>query len=289
MKYMKLFGLLCMFLGALHAEQKQVTILVGGTGTGYQSKILKFARYCPRGLHKMTAANELKMGNFYTSKYTIFSKSKSGLFDKDHIYNFGWAGQLGFDLRDQEGKILAQAVEELAKEYKSAYQEYPHVRIVTFSHGGNVALNMGKYFSTFEEPMNIDLIMFAPPIQAATSNLVHSPCFSHVYNIFSDGDVIQRIDPQNMYAPIKNDTTFIFSERFFLNPPVNCKQARITIKGNCVGHLELCHGLAGYLQNIVQQLDNHKDTSICSINIADENYLTLTWYNFLIWYYAHCK
>ena len=276
-------------MNALHAEQKQVTILVGGTGTGYQSKFLKFERYCPRGLHKMTAANELKMGNFYTSKYTIFSTLKSDLFDKDHIYNFGWAGQLGFDLRDQEGDLLAQAVEKIVQEYKFLYQEYPYVRIITFSHGGNVALNMGKYFPKLEEYINIDLIMFAPPIQAATSDLIASPCFTHVYNIFSDGDVIQRIDPQNLYAPVKNNTTFIFSERYFVNPPAHCKQARITIQGNSVGHLELVHGLPVYLPSIVQQLDDHQDASIYQINIADENYMTLTWYNFLFWYYAHCK
>ena len=277
-----------LLFGSLYAEQKQVTILVSGTGTGYQSKVLKFACYCPRGLHKMSAANELEMGNYYTSKYTILSQSNSGLFDKDHMYNFGWSGHLGFKLRDEEGALLAQSVEKLVKEYKFEYQEYPYVRIVTFSHGGNVALNMGKYFVLCDEHIDIDLIMIAPPVQAATQDLISAPCFAHVYNIFSDGDVIQRIDPQSLYAPIK-DENVIFSHRSFIDVPENCKQARITIKDKPVGHLELVHGLISYVPEIVQQLENHKDTSICDINIPDQNYVNLKWYNFLQWYYAHCE
>ena len=281
--------LLGLFFSNLFAEQKQITVLVGGTGTGYQTKILKFAMYCPRGMYKMTDANEYKMGNFYTSKYRILSQSHSDLFDKNHIYNFGWSGNLGFDLRDKEGELLAKAIEKLAVEYKDLYQEYPYFRVVTFSHGGNIALNLGKYFTLYDQGVHIDLIMLAPPVQAATKDLVFSKSFTNIYHVFSDGDVVQRIDPQNLYAPVKNDTTLIFSDRYFLSAPVNCKQARITIKGNPVGHLEVVHGLMSLVPYVIEQMQNHREQSICNINIADQSYIELKWYNFVQWYYAHCQ
>lgn len=285
---LRLFWFWIFFCGFLHAQQKQVTILVHGTGTGYKSKVLKFACYCPRGLHKMSDANEHQMGNYYTSKYTILSQSNSDIFDKDHIYNFGWSGHLGFTLRDQEGALLAQAVEDLVQKYKVEDGQYPYVRIVTFSHGGNVALNMGKYFKTIDHELHIDLIMIAPPVQAATKQLIYSPCFAHVYNIFSDADVIQRIDPQSLYAPVK-ESNQIFSDRYFVDVPCNCKQARITVKDKPVGHLELVHGLFSYMPTILQTLQNYQDTTICDINIPDQSYVSLKWYNFFKWYYAHCE
>ena len=75
----------------------------------------------------------------------------------------------------------------------------------------------------------------------------------------------------------------------FVGVPENCKQARITVKDKPVGHLELVHGLISYVPEIVQQLEKYKDTLICDINISDQNYVDLKWYNFVKWYYAHCE
>ncbi|WP_196299706.1 hypothetical protein, partial [Streptococcus pneumoniae] len=75
------------------------------------------------------------------------------------------------------------------------------ITLVTYSHGGNVALYLSSVQAEKEQaeplpdPISIDtLVLLACPIQKETDYLVADPMFKKVYNIFSTEDFIQQWD-----------------------------------------------------------------------------------------------
>ncbi len=113
-------------------------------------------------------------------------------------YTFGWNGVVHLYTRYEEAKnLLQQLCEELKKFHEKGL--YPKIKIVTYSHGGNVALNLAAVKDDnpefLHEPIEIDqLIMFATPIQLATDYLVAHPIFKKVYHFYSFNDGIQTMD-----------------------------------------------------------------------------------------------
>lgn len=266
------------------ANPKQITILVHGTGAGYKVKLGRSVRYCPEGLTHMQPG--IDIGSYYIVKQKALSKD-TVRFDEDHFYVFGWSGKLGFDIRKKAGKRLAEQLAELLNSYKAKYTVYPDVRIITFSHGGNVALQMAEFADLLPQGLYIELIMFGSPIQASTEKFINNNCFKKVYNIFSQNDVVQRIDPQNLYAPVKDELSF-FSRRTLTMPSSICKQAKITIKGKGLCHLDMMHGLSTYTSHILDILDSHITQDICSIDIDEKKYVHFRGYNVMRWLKSHC-
>lgn len=284
MKY-NMFFLLCItFAYNLYTNHKHVTILIHGTGAGYNVKLGRSVRFCPEGLHHIKPGADI--GSYYVTKQKFLSVDTKR-FDEDHFYAFGWSGKLGFDTRKKAGKRLAEQLAELIREYKTKYTKLPYVRIITFSHGGNVALQMAEFADVLPENFSVELILFGSPIQAITEKYVHHVCFEKVYNIFSQNDVVQRIDPQNLYAPVKDETSF-FSRRTLTNPSLKCKQAKVTICGKGLCHLDMMHGLPSHLPYILDVLDKHTSSEICPINIHQKDFVYFRGYNLKSWLKAHC-
>lgn len=287
MKFAHMIALLFMHTLSF-AQQKQITILVHGTGAGYNVKMAKQLRYCPKGLHHIDLEhNEEKIGGYFLIKVHRLSEQDPDRFDKDHFYAFGWSGQLGFKLRQDAGKQLAQELGQLILQYKERYGKTPHVRIITFSHGGNVALHIAEFKEYLPRNFSVELIMMASPIQAATEHFMLDDCFSKVYSLFSEDDIIQRIDPQNLYAP-KKDTTSFFSRRSFSTPHAKCKQAKLTIRNKGLGHLDMIHGQPMlHLSEILNQLDSFTHEVINHINL-DTEYVRMSIFNMKKWLKTYC-
>jgi len=268
----------------MFAASKQITVLIHGTGAGYKVKLGKSVRYCPEGLNNLKPC--IAAGSYYFTKQKALSQDPTR-FDKDHFYVFGWSGKLGFNVRKEAGKRFAEQLSELVYSYKEKYTVFPHVRIITFSHGGNVALQIAEFADLFHKSFSVDLIMFGSPIQAYTEKFIYSGFFKKVYNIFSKNDVVQRIDPQNLYAPVKDAHSF-FSRRTISQPTSLCKQAKITIKGKGLCHLDMMHGLSSHTSQILDILDNHPTYDVCPIDLDIENYIHFRGYNVMRWLRAHC-
>ena len=285
MKYISILLFFCVIISSnISAVRKQVTILVHGTGAGYKVRLGKSVRYCPEGLNHLKPG--MDAGSYYFTKQKALSQD-SARFDKDHFYVFGWSGKLGFQVRKNAGKRLAEQLAELLNSYKEKYTVYPNVRIITFSHGGNVALQIAEFSDLLPQELSAELIMFGSPIQAYTEKFIYSGSFKKVYNIFSKNDVVQRIDPQNLYAPVK-DTTSFFSRRTISKPTSLCKQARITIKEKGLCHLDMMHGISSHTSYILDILDNHDSQDVCCIDLDVENYIHFRGYNMMRWLKAHC-
>lgn len=285
MKYAAYIVLFCFAIASsIDASHKKITILVHGTGSGYKARLGRSFRYCPEGLHHIGSTPDI--GSYYVTKQKMLAKDTSR-FDGDHFYAFGWSGNLGFKVRKKAGKRLAEQLADLARAYKEKYTICPHVRIITFSHGGNVALYIAEFANSLPEGLSIELIMLGSPIQASTEKFIHHECFKKVYNIFSQDDVIQRIDPQNLYAPVRDESSF-FSRRIFAKPSVKCKQAKVTICNKGLGHLDMMHGIPSHLSHILSTLDQHNSSDVCPINIDQKNYVHFRGYNVNTWLNAHC-
>ena len=111
-------------------------------------------------------------------------------------YTYGWSGLVNHKERMHTGKLLYTELKELVENLKP---KYPHlkIRIIAYSHGANVALNMTYALNedSQEPPFMInELIMIGTPVQREHDCQVMDPFFKHVYNIYSRADNVQHMD-----------------------------------------------------------------------------------------------
>lgn len=128
---------------------------------------------------------------------------KSGYIDYDHLYFYGWPGKLNAKNRLKSAQILRTQLEHLI----SLYPQRPAIRIITHSHGGNVALYLVHELERFQSSIVIDeLILLAMPVQAWTESYVDSPHVSKIYHFYSENDWTQVVDPQGLQIFLNNDS-----------------------------------------------------------------------------------
>lgn len=128
----------------------------------------------------------------------IFEKvaQDAGTHSCQEYYTFGWSGLVSNKLRYLESGLLYNKVQEKVRQLKADGLN-PKVRIIGYSHGGNIALLLGAHHLSTEEEKKIsvdELFLFGTPIQTETDYLVNSPLFKKVYNVYSMRDNIQVID-----------------------------------------------------------------------------------------------
>ena len=131
---------------------------------------------------------------------------------KTHYYTFGWSGLLSPTTRYTDSvKLLEDLTDELQEKYWK-YGIFPKIRLIGYSHGGNVCLNVAAAHQNTNQksPISIDeLILVGVPIQTETDYLANDPIFKKIYHFFSQKDRIQRIDFFSFNR--------IFSHRYFRN------------------------------------------------------------------------
>lgn len=130
----------------------------------------------------------------------------------NHYYTFGWSGLLSPSSRYHESvKLLEQLTKELEENFWK-HDIFPKIRLIGYSHGGNVCLNIAaaRQATNPKSPISIDeLILVGVPIQTETDYLSNDPIFKRIYHFFSQADRIQRIDFFSFNR--------IFSRRYFRN------------------------------------------------------------------------
>ena len=130
----------------------------------------------------------------------------------NHYYTFGWSGLLSPTTRYADSiKLLKSLTQELEEHYWK-YGIFPKIRLVGYSHGGNVCLNIAaaRQNTNPHSAISIDeLILVGVPIQTETDYLATDPIFKKIYHFFSQADRIQRIDFFSFNR--------VFSRRYFRN------------------------------------------------------------------------
>lgn len=171
-------------------------------------------------------------------------------FPLDTFYIFGWSGKLNTQEREDTAYILYKDLLKIVDDYQKKYTVYPVIRIITHSHGGNIALNMPLMADSEDPALHItELILLACPVQIKTMHAIHDPMFKQVYSLYSSLDMIQILAPQftpkervrkknkrgknrNPYSSLPS----LSSRRFPLQQDL--KQAKIKINGRSILHSE---------------------------------------------------
>ncbi|MFA5998891.1 MAG: hypothetical protein WC747_02660 [Candidatus Babeliales bacterium] len=114
----------------------------------------------------------------------------------NQYYTFGWSGLVSNKLRYLESAFLHQDLEALIKKLRNEGHQ-PKIRLIGYSHGGNLALQLGALHTTkpISKQFSIDeLLLIGTPIQVETDYLINSSIFKKVYNFYSRADHVQTLD-----------------------------------------------------------------------------------------------
>lgn len=212
-------------------QDHSITIFVHGTylmRKFFQYSHFRPAMYCPQGL---SLAKDLP-------KYYHFHKMAKGCvscdsqsYSMDQFYIFGWKSEHVNDhTRNKAAKDLVDQLYELVFDYYNEHRVIPKIKLMGYSHGGNVILNMANHLPYYPD-IQIEVWLFGTPIQQVNHNHIYSYCFHKIYSIFSKGDWVQTIDPQG----IKNKNANFWSGRMFdENAP--CVQVDFSVNGKTFAH-----------------------------------------------------
>lgn len=178
----------------------------------------------------------------------------------NHSYIFGWSGNLSIRDRKQAGKQLYIELNKLIDQHKKEHGIIPFVRIITHSHGGNVALYLAKNKTPKSTLFINELILLACPVQIHTAKYIHNDIFKNVYSLYSEKDIIQRLDPQGLHKLFSSGKKVakahhLFSERTFdFDPKV--KQVKIILDGHELFHISfLLNQFVKQLPRIITEID----------------------------------
>lgn len=211
-----------------------VTVWIHGTKLTPESFMYKFF-YRKMGLHPCLSYDEC----FHMRTIANTLNNDPVEFPLEHFYIFGWSGKLNFQERKKCSHDLFNELLALQKKYQETYNMQPYFRLITHSHGGNVALNLALH-NTQEQYLNIDeLILLACPVQTKTMHLIKDPCFKQIYSFYSESDLIQIIDPQGLYKN-KEPNTSLFSKRVF-EPQQNLIQIKACSSKRGLMHIEFIY------------------------------------------------
>lgn len=151
-----------------------------------------------RGLLKIptTAERSCLGAPLFANLFDEINRQVVGDDEHNSYYTFGWSGLISHRVRYNEARILyVQLQQELERLRYLGIN--PKIRIIAYSHGGNLALNLGAIQQQDYpgDALTIDeLYLIGTPVQRETDHLVCAPLFTKIYNIYSRSDNIQRLD-----------------------------------------------------------------------------------------------
>jgi hypothetical protein len=260
------------------------TLLTGNTLGDFVKKIHDFF-YCPQGITQLADLDS----RYHVSKIGKWMcEADPCRFKAEDFYLYGWSGQLSDQARTEAAEGLFAGLRDLREKYYKEQGVYPQIRLVTHSHGGNVALHLAD---VSDHSFVIDeLVLLACPVQKETEEHVHNSLFSTVYSFFSTIDAFQVVDPQalNALRDMSRESGFslsllkewqtkkipLFSQRRFALGD-NLMQASIKRSIRGIAHIEfLFKPFIQRLPIFLDELDKHRFNG-CHIR-KKKGYITLT-------------
>ncbi len=300
------FFYVVVLFGVIDAVEKQpcnsdwITIYVHGTttklGLNFLTKFYPEASYGAPGLHHI---DKMPHNALFRRDVDLLCAADSNRFCRDHFYTFRWSGSLSFSAREIAGKELYDEVSTLLQDYKKKYGYYPKIRIMTFSHGGNVALNMVSHLPFFkEEEVHLELLIIACPVQKVTEKLIEHPSINSIYTIYSTRDLLQVVDNYRF------ENKRYFPKRFFETTKNNCHQIKVLVNNRGLGHLDLLRSFMIHLPDTLNKADSFalsqnfaslegvksiNQAGVIEVSICDDNFCFYKGYNLIPCVYGKRK
>lgn len=145
-------------------------------------------------------------------------------------YTFGWNGLLNMEERYKEAKKLYHEIEKEIALLQSHDLE-PSLHIIAYSHGGNVALNLGrvKQENITKPRFCVEkLFLLATPIQKETDYLLgDTSFFKKSYLFYSSEDQVQKSDFFSTQKELFSRGTF--TNRAHFKVPSTLTQVRVRL------------------------------------------------------------
>ena len=158
---------------------------------------------------------------------------------ENHYYTYGWYGLLSTRIRYFDAIPLYRSITAEVAKYRAQGIE-PEVRLIGYSHGGNVCLNLGavRQNEDVDQSIKIDeMILLGVPIQCETDFLLADPIFKRVYQIYSRGDRIQKLD---FFSTKRFFSRRIFTERKYFKLPKKLTQIQLRMTRGVRGKRRTC-------------------------------------------------
>lgn len=232
-------------------ELSTITVWIHGTRL-FTPAVLRHFHFAKPGLH---------LARDYEPRYHMHQIGKTlvsaapHLFSHNTFYVFGWSGKLDFCARERTAELLYRELTSLIDQYEKEHNIRPRIRIITHSHGGNVALNLARVASKDPAFAIDELILLACPVQDQTVSLITDPIFKKISCIYSQLDILQILDPQGLYKNPKK-TSSILSGRYFPEQE-NLEQIKIKMNGRAIFHSEFVFPrFLAFLPDIIGSMDN---------------------------------
>jgi pimeloyl-ACP methyl ester carboxylesterase len=201
------------------------------------------------GIPDVKHINEFPSEHAIQFQMCLLDRDAPTLFGYNNLYLFGWSGRLSTHERYGVAAILYQKLAVLAESYQQKHGKEPCIRLVTHSHGGNVALNLARIHKKQKAQFTIDtLVLLACPVQHETKKLAESNFFNKVYAFYSSLDMVQVMAPEFVYRMRNDEDSIIgsclrwipFSHRCF--EARSCvRQAWIKMNGHGLMHSSFAH------------------------------------------------
>lgn len=214
-----------------------ITVFVHGTSIARRMMNMSPLRpnlYCPQGL---TLAKELPQEYRYHQIAKSCAELNNKLYPFDNFYIFGWRSEsFNHRVRMKGAANLMKSLQKVVTEYYQKYKISPCVRIIGFSHGGNVVLNSANFpaLQVNNKPVDVEAWLIATPVQQVNHDLVNHPHFKKVYSVYSKKDWLQRIDPQGIFNK-KVRMSHFWSDRTF-REDAKCIQVKFTVNSKSISH-----------------------------------------------------
>ena len=160
----------------------------------------------------------------------------------DQYYTFGWSGLVSNKLRYIEAGFLYKDLSKLIKQFKNDGYN-PLVRVIGYSHGGNLSLQLGAVHKTKNQKDQISIEEFhliGTPIQVESDYLITSPIFKKIYNWYSRGDGVQTLD---FFSFKRFFSKKKFSKRSNFAIPKKLTQIRLKVSDFCPKNNKLFSGV----------------------------------------------
>jgi predicted esterase len=247
-----------------------ITIFVHGT-----TPIRKFLQYtpirsriyCPQGL---SLIKNLPMHYHFHTMAQGFVDRNSQLYSLDQFYIFGWKSEQVYNsTRMQSAKNLVQALQVVVDTYYKQHHIIPTIRLIGFSHGGNVILNTANYLplQVADEQINVEAWLFGTPVQQINQQCVNSPYFKKIHSIYSKKDWIQRMDPQALQNK-KCRKNYFWSDRTF-NEHSSCIQVNFTVNYQPISHSYYRCIFKHFptIQQLIQEQSHNINSGMIAINL----------------------
>ena len=149
------------------------------------------------GLHEIND-HSISCGNVCGAVTAVINKTFSLISSEkqanQRYYTYGWSGLHSEKAYYIEGKQFYHDMVALKRKL-SARGDTVIIKIWGYSHGGNVALMMAHQLQPETTHLIDELILLGTPfISHSTVELIATPLFKKVYNIYSFADKVQRYD-----------------------------------------------------------------------------------------------